>query len=859
MKLKKLLCLLLCLCMAAALLPAAALAADAAVRYLDIEKDEDGNPTSCTYLDNAANADGMLIENGTYAFQSAYEGVLIVSNATVTYTGDADLSRFGSSIYVFGSGSFSADNVTVTKGGYNDSYAGTTGEALSEFIGGLRDGDTDYSYTFKNDKTLENFFTAYDLTIQADRTLTVGAPQAGGGQPEFFSLTVTHSLTAYGTLTAAAGQLLQIGQNASVSGLTLYGGDGTTEYVLAAEHSAEEFCCTDGKWVRQSPGGGGSGGDEPGGGEQTAPAVSFCVQNTSADVGAVTYRINDGDWTDAALTLSGKEPNQHLSGTITGTLAAGDAISIKAVPAEGYELDSARGAVVRIDGSQTALSDGAAALVSTDGLSYTLSENASYEFEFGFQPVNNSGGDPGSGEPGGDDPDVDVPPAEVPDYAAAKARLESRHWAFGGDAAENGFKEELWDFMRHEFPGMFVNRAACSEAVTAFSEGTTDSETEIASVSYYAAAVTLDADTTADIRVYALPDTSTCVVRFGQTFLMLNANTPSTEARKVTTRTQGGTAALTDVQLSIDSAETADVEIFGNGVMANTMAASDSHAVWHVTPPPSLTGLSSLNFILAVYEEGFRGAEITASGDGGTAAAWDSMGQYPIAPLNEAGEWNVFFGDTSVTIDSAAFAALGTVTGVALASGTPAAAAAVSGTGPWTVTFGSAFFDTIPLRITVGETAYELTIRRVGIDIQGIGRDGEALSCTVNHGTQPGSTLVWDSGDRYAVVATFYYPLAMPIGSSSADRVSLAVNYVYPDGRTQTRIVTAPELTVDDSGHFIPADDFILYKGTREDAPAGVYVTAILNSNDTAFGGAKLGSGAGVAWTNAEQTGGTAK
>ena len=858
MKLKKYLSLLLCLCLALALLPAAALAVDAAVRYLDIETDEDGNPTSCTYLDNAANADGMLIENGAYAFQSAYEGVLIVSNATVTYTGDADLSRFGSSIYVFGSGSFSADNVTVTKGGYNGSYAGTTGEALSEFIGGLRDGDTDYSYTFKKDKTLENFFTAYDLTIQADKTLTVGAPQAGEGQPEFYRLSVTHSLTVNGTLTAAAGQLLQIGQNASVSGLTLYGDDGATEYVLENEHSAEEFCYTDGKWVRQSPGGGGSGGDEPGGG-QTAPAVSFRVQNPSADVGAVTYRINDGDWTDAALTLSGEEPNQHLSGTITGTLAADDTISIKAAPAEGYELDSGRGVVVWIDDSQTTLSDGAAALVSTDGLSYTLRENASYEFEFGFQPVNNPGGEPGGDEPGGDepggdDPDVDVPPAEAPDYAAAKARLESRHWAFGGAAAavEDGFKAELWDLLRHEFPGMFVNRTACDAAVTAFSENTTASETEIAGVSYYTATVTLDTDNSAAIRVYALPDTSTCVVRFGQTFLMLNANTPSTAACKVTTRTQGGAAALTDVQLSIDSAETADVEIFGNGVMANTMASSDSHAVWHVTPPPSLKGLSSLNFILAVYEEGFRGAKITASGDGGTAAAWDSMGQYPIAPLNEAGEWNVFFGDTSVTIDSAAFTALGTVTGVALASGTPAAAAEIRGTGPWTVTFGSAFFDTIPLRITVGETAYELTIRRVGIDIQGIGRDGEALSCTVNHGTQPGSTLVWDSGDQYAVVATFYYPFAMLTGPSPADRVSLAVNYVYPGGRTETKLVTAPELTVDDSGHFIPADDFILYKGTREGAPAGVYVTAILHSSDAAFGGAKLGSGAGVAWTNAK-------
>ena len=471
-----------------------------------------------------------------------------------------------------------------------------------------------------------------------------------------------------------------------------------------------------------------------------------------------------------------------------------------------------------------------------------------------------------------------TPPAGTPDYEGALTRLRSRHWAYGGDrgAVLAGFREELWDLMWNEFAGTFANEAACYAAVT-MSEGTTADTVDFTGHSYYTASVTLfdgtseANDITVSLRVYVLSGTEECVVKYGGNYQVLNAAAADDAGRlDVTAKTQGGTASLSDVQLIIGDVNPDAVEIFGNGVMANTLAASGHHAAWHITPPPSLTSLSQLNFVLAVYNKDFLGAKITSSDDGGTAAAWDGMGQYPVVPLSFTDEWSVFFGNSSVTIGSMALSSLGTVTGVALASGTPAAAAAITsnGSGAWTVTFGSAFYDAVPLTITVNGTAYSLTIRRVGIGIQGIGRGQGDASCTINQGTQPGSTLTWADGDQYAVVATFYYPKSMFSSKKSGTavdddfggtyypweytiphRVSLVVNYAYQDGRTETKIVDTGVLTADSYGYFVPADDFILYKGTRANAPASVYVTAILTSSGTAFGGAKFGSGAGVSWT----------
>ena len=406
-KTSKTLAILLCLCLALSLLPTFALAdgTAAAVNYLDITMT--GETPTCIYKGAAAaDTEGILIENGSYSFSAAYDGYIVVSNAAVTYPGDVDLSRFGSRIYVFGTGSFSADNVTVSAGSYTNAYTGSNGAALLDFIGGLRDGDTDYSYTLNADAATGNFLTAYALTIPTGKALTVSAPAEGSeGLPTYNRLTVTNALTVNGTLTAAAGQLLLIGENAAVTGLALYDTNGTDTYTFAATHNTEEFSFTntgteqtpDWRWVHQANSDGGEGSGEP----QSAPSVSFRVQNNAAAVGTVQYKINGGEWTSLALTLTGEGQNQHLSGTIADTLQSNDTVYIKATPSAGYEMDSTWGVAVWIDGSSSAIADGAEVIITDSGLSYPLAENKNYEFEFGFQTTGNPGGsnnpDPPSG------------------------------------------------------------------------------------------------------------------------------------------------------------------------------------------------------------------------------------------------------------------------------------------------------------------------------------------------------------------------------------------------------------------------------------------------------------------------------
>ena len=247
MKRRRTLSLLLCLCLALTLLPTTALAADAVVQYLVINGTESA-PT-CTYQspNTADGANGVLITGGdtAYTLDSNWNGYIIVNNASVTYNAAVDLSRFGSRIYVFGTSSFAASNVAVTKGSYDTAYSGSNGTELLTFIKGLRDGDTDYSYTLKTNTTLDNFLTAYALTIPTGKTLTVSAPAEGSeGLPTYNRLTVTNALTVNGTLTAAAGQLLLIGENAAVTGLALYDTNGTDTYTFAATHNTEEFSFT---------------------------------------------------------------------------------------------------------------------------------------------------------------------------------------------------------------------------------------------------------------------------------------------------------------------------------------------------------------------------------------------------------------------------------------------------------------------------------------------------------------------------------------------------------------------------------------------------------------------------------------
>lgn len=401
--LKHLIAALLCLCMALTLLPTAALAdttAAATVKYINAA--DNAGTTEYSFADaKSANTVAVFVYGGTaegttytYTTGANVAGLLLfINNAAVTVSGDMP-----SEFRLAGTGSLTKSGVTATTGSYTTPFGGDP-ETISDVVGFFTSDDITsavYSYTIAESTSLFDFLTAYDLTVSNGAALTINAPTAGENQPEFYRLTIKNSLTVNGTLTAAEGQVLEIGENAAVTGLTLYDTDGTSTYTLTSTPNTEEFSYTGDKWVRQNPGGG-----DPGGEPQSAPAVSFRVQNNDAAVGTVQYKIGSGSWTNVTLTLAGESPNQYLSGAITDTLAQNNTIYIKATPETGYEMDSTRGVAVWIDSSRSAITNGAEAIITDSGLSYPLAENKNYEFEFGFQTTGNPGGsnnpDPPSG------------------------------------------------------------------------------------------------------------------------------------------------------------------------------------------------------------------------------------------------------------------------------------------------------------------------------------------------------------------------------------------------------------------------------------------------------------------------------
>jgi hypothetical protein len=94
-------------------------------------------------------------------------------------------------------------------------------------------------YTVTGNASINEPLCVYDLVINTGATLTINASEAGNTN----CLYIWNSLTVNGTLTAADGQILELDDNATISGdsITLYDSDGTTPYELPAEHGILTF------------------------------------------------------------------------------------------------------------------------------------------------------------------------------------------------------------------------------------------------------------------------------------------------------------------------------------------------------------------------------------------------------------------------------------------------------------------------------------------------------------------------------------------------------------------------------------------------------------------------------------------
>lgn len=646
-------------------------------------------------------------------------------------------------------------------------------------------------------------------------------------------------------LTAAERQVLEIGESAAVtgSGLTLYYSDGTHTYTMPAAKGAE-FTYLDGKWESAETAPAytlAASAGEHGAITETATVTpgdskaftvtadsGYVISTLTVDGSSVSAAANQSAYTytfsnvTAAHTIAATfiqvhtitaSAGEHGSISPSGSVAVAEGAdrAFTFTPESGYHVDT-----VTVDG-KSAGSDS----------SYTFTNVTSdRSISVSFAQDNGSN-----------------PPVGTPDYAGAKAGIKGRHWAYytteaTAEAIKAAFSAELWDMLDHEYPGVFANSAAASDAVIVTGDGTTTAGSELgSSYPYYTYSVVLNAENTVTGQICALDAANKFVVR---------TTVGGTDTFTVMTKPASGDALL------VADYDEGGIEVFGNGAAAvGSKGKTDASAAFHVTD--ERVGGSAINCTLVVYKPTFEGLKLTRSGSGGTAAAWD-FGSYPFVSIAGTSEetpavFETFFGDSSLSFQSPMYDNGQLITIIAVNTLLPDSAT-ISTASEFTVSFTSNFYDEVPLKITykVGNGPQKigyLLIKRVGIDIRAYRKAGDAADNDLNllHGTQRGTTYT----DFYAendcgVFATFYYP------TNNTAQVELAATYTWQDGSMTRQTISKPVRTGASSG-LVAADDFQLYAGTAAGLPVKIEVTAVkTGSSDTSFAGASLGSGAGVVW-----------
>jgi hypothetical protein len=181
------------------------------------------------------------------------------------------------------------------------------------------------------------------------------------------------------------------------------------------------------------------------------------------------------------------------------------------------------------------------------------------------------------------------------------------------------------------------------------------------------------------------------------------------------------------------------------------------------------------------------------------------------------------------------------------------------------ITFLSDFYDEITLDLLInGSAERELTVHRVGVDIQEVEKRPDSDFANVFHGTQNGTHITFNGQNNYQLFATYYIP---DFGDTAP--FGLYVTYTWADGTTTTQIITQPELTGnvntgqdfdgvfrdDGNNNFVSCCDYRLYSAPNKNAAPVKVNVIVLRDNpldaDT-FGGVHFGSGSGVEWIRDE-------
>ena len=304
---KKVLSVILALCMLAMLLPAAALA-DGEVLAQNVYVagvDEHNDPNSFTFdLGQAIWDDpiGLYLSGaGTYELTEDLSDMVLIVNGVSVALGES--GKIGGGLLICGGGSILSNSLLI------ESEAPAVPAEL---------GDPDEIFGFIADNVegkplllsgeINEIFTADDVIIAAGKPLVIkSAPE--GADPNVLNIEKSLNVREGASLTGELGQILQIGRGASVEGLTLYDSDGETVWTDNSHDETFNYDADSGRWIRCDPGPGGPG-----------PGEFRLIYDDNL---GLAYYDDNFDGT----------PNHECHGDFVGTFVAGegDEAEIKAV------------------------------------------------------------------------------------------------------------------------------------------------------------------------------------------------------------------------------------------------------------------------------------------------------------------------------------------------------------------------------------------------------------------------------------------------------------------------------------------------------------------------------------------------
>ena len=320
------------------------------------------------------------------------------------------------------------------------------------------------------------------------------------------------------------------------------------------------------------------------------------------------------------------------------------------------------------------------------------------------------------------------------------------------------------------------------------------------------------------------------------------------------------------------------VSIFGNGASLDALFSQeeDSKLVAYQGRNDNFIGdinrdigknWASIFGIFTFCQKDFVGSRIKGSGAEGSTPSW-AFNQYPIYSTADGSDTKneavVYFGNHDVTIEPVdnVTGFNSTITGiesVTTVDNLPAEAASITKETDkkWNIRLESDYYDTVKVKIVYqldggGTKDSYINIHRVGIDILSGTPGGGATSMTLFHGTDNGPEYTPEG--NYVIWGTYYYPTA----EAYKQLVDLYVTYTWTDGSISREIIknkAALNLGYNykNTGN-CASSDFILYDGTRNEAPSKIQAIVVASgfddTNATEFTGAKFGAGKGVSWTN---------